>query len=61
MSQIDSPKEKERNEISPAVLASSEGWAEGKCVKEAERGEGGGAGTVRRRKGVRDWDGSGGR
>ena len=40
MSQIDSPKEKERNELSPAALASSEGWAEGKCVKEAERGGG---------------------
>lgn len=35
LSQIDSPKEKERNEISPAALASWRGWAEGKCVEEA--------------------------
>ena len=39
MSQIDSPKEKERNEISPAVLACSEGWAEGEvCERDRERG-----------------------
>ena len=59
MSQIDSPKKKERNEISLATLASSEGWADGEvCEGGGESGEAlgweeeGGAEVVREGRGT---------